>query len=118
MGVIQSVLYTAALVSVYLFQIINVLDMAFFIGKSAILTVRKLNLVFQPLQGFFNLCIFVWSKVASRRLYRPEISVGRVICDLFPACYCFTNQGDTSHSEEQNEENIITFDPDAWGSFE
>ncbi len=64
-----------------------------------------------------NLFIFVWSKVVSRRLYRSELSVRRVLCDLLPGhshC-CTTNEHQQSDDHHIHMGN--NFDPDSWGSY-
>ena len=120
---IQSILYTVSLILIYLFQILGAIVLVTnpTSDRKWITYQRKLNLIFQPLQGFMNLIIFVWSKVASRRLYRPELSVRSVLCDLFPGCSCrIVKENNDSHSDGQSSSSsvsIIDFDPDAWDSF-
>jgi len=122
---IQSVLYTFSMILIYLFQIIGALILLInptfkdALGQY-VLVQRGLVLVFQPLQGFMNLCIFVWSKVASRRLFKPDLSVRSILCDLFPGCSRFNdNEGSNDISNTSSLVHLEeSFDPDAWGSLE
>jgi len=44
---------------------------------------KKIDLVFQPMQGFLNFLVFIGSKVAIRRRSHPDLSIGQSLQDLF-----------------------------------
>lgn len=111
------------MILIYLFQMIGALILLINPNFSDafgqyVMAQRGLVLVFQPLQGFMNLCIFVWSKVASRRLFKPDLSVRSILCDLFPGCSRFNDTEDSNDISISSLVQEESFDPDAWGAFE
>jgi len=78
---LQSIAYVAALFLAYAFPIMSTVNII--PPKEGLFQVfKKLALVFQPMQGFFNLLIFVGSKVAVASRRNPESSIYSIITSI------------------------------------
>jgi hypothetical protein len=78
---LQSIAYVAALFLTYAFPIMSTVNI---IPKKGgfFQVIKKLALVFQPMQGFFNFLIFVGSKVAVASRRNPESSIYSIITSI------------------------------------
>ena len=70
---LQSTAYVVALFLTFIFPIMNAVNLI--PPKPEYQIYKKINLVFQPIQGFFNFLIFVGSKVAVASRRNPEMSL-------------------------------------------
>ena len=73
---LQSVAYVVALFLAYILPIMNAVNLI--PPKPEYQIYKKMSLVFQPIQGFFNFLIFVGGKVAAASRRNPELSLYRI----------------------------------------
>jgi len=128
---VQSLAYIVALFTTLFFPVIMLINPSGEETKGKQLIVRKFHLIFEPLQGFFNLLIFVGSKIVTLRNTHPDMSV----CDALAVLFSwrkqrFTDdiivitginfvQGEDGNMEPErgNNNEIISYETSRWNSF-
>lgn len=135
---IQSLAYILAMMSTLLIQALVVLrreNNPLDISDSPPLE-KKLRLVLQPLQGFFNFFIFICNKIVNERSVNPDTSVLDIIAQLFlgsiddaPILVTGLNlvrghderdikidSNEIQHNDEDDQQEDSSYDSKVWGS--